>query len=64
MNNVVLLKLLKFSFAAANFSPSSFLNLEAMGGPCVTMWWTTSWLTSGSHFEAHTTAGNSPSRRL
>jgi hypothetical protein len=37
---------LNSAFAAASFSPSSFRNLEAMGGPWVTMWWTTSWLTA------------------
>jgi hypothetical protein len=55
---------LNSAFAAASFSPSNFWNLEAMGGPWVTMWWTTSWLTGGSRFEAHTTAGKSSRRRL
>jgi hypothetical protein len=55
---------LNSAFAAASFSTSSFRNLEAIGGPWVTMWWTTSWLTGGSRFETHTTAGNSSSRRL
>jgi hypothetical protein len=51
---------LNSAFPAASFSLSSFRNLEAMGGP----WVTTSWLTGGSRLEAHTTAGNSSSRRL
>jgi hypothetical protein len=50
--------------AAASFSPSSFRNLEAMGGPVVTMWWTTSWLTGGKRFDTHSTAGNSLRSRL
>jgi hypothetical protein len=55
---------LNSALAAANFSLSSFRNLEAIGGPCVTMWCTTSWLTGGSRLDEQTTAGNSFSRRL
>ncbi len=50
-------------FAAANFSPSSFRNLEAIGDPEVTIWCTTSWLTCGSRLDEQNTAGNSSSRR-
>ena len=35
-----------------------------MGGPVVTMWWTTSWLTGGKRFDTHSTAGNSSSSPL
>jgi hypothetical protein len=49
---------------AANFLLSSFRILEAMGSPCVTMWWITSWLNGGSRFDVQTTVRNSSSRWL
>ncbi len=55
---------LNSTFGAANFSLSNFRILEAMGCLCVKMWWTTSWLTGGSDFDAQTTVRNSSSRRL
>jgi len=59
LNNVVLLQLLKFSLRRRQLP-----EFGSDGQPVGDDVWTTSWLTGGSRFEAHTTAGNSSSRRL
>ncbi len=51
---------LNSAFAAASFSPSSLRNLEAMGGPWVTMWRTTSWLTGAAALKSTPPPGTRP----